>query len=77
MKVTYKYPDCKDRKISIDVKEITDTSVVCALYTGSHCAQITMSRVDYDALLRKDFFLKDSGELRSEEYYIQSWFVID
>jgi hypothetical protein len=84
MKGTKKYPTREERKIRIEVREIIDASVVCDLYTGSHCAQITMSRVDYDALLRKEFFLKDDEELSSgkavistEDYYISSWFVID
>jgi hypothetical protein len=84
MKGEKKYPIREERKIRIDVREISDASAVCDLYTGSHCAKITMSRVDYDALLCKGFFWKDDEELSSgkaiistEEYYIRSWLMTD
>jgi hypothetical protein len=76
---------CEDeRKIQIDVMEISDTTVICNLYTGVYCAKIVMSRVDYEYLVREKFFLKDGEEKdsanvwnKTEEYRIPSMLLIE
>lgn len=71
------------RKIQIDVKEINDKTVTCDLYTGVYCAKVVMSRVDYNYLVHKGFFIND-GKNRdaanvwntTEEYRIPSTMLI-
>jgi len=57
-----KYSLDEERKMQLDVMEITTRHVVCNFYTGVHCAKVLMTRHDYDELVRKKVFVRDGKE---------------
>jgi hypothetical protein len=79
-----KYKLDEERKMQLDVIEITNEQVVCNLYTGVHCAKVLISRRDYDEMVRKGFFIRSGKEKDSanvwnttEDYRLPLVDVID
>lgn len=77
MEKAYTYPD--ERKIQIDVKKITETVVVCNLYTGIFTPEIILKRTDFDYLVAKGFFKKASDKQEKDSagiYYTTEVFQL-
>jgi hypothetical protein len=56
-----------DKYVQIDVKKITGDYAVCNLYTGALCVEVVMKNDDYQALIRKGFFIRDGHEADSAD----------
>lgn len=74
----------QEKKIQIDVKEVTGDLVRCDLLTGSYCASISMRKEDYSYLVQQGFFIRDGLEKddanvlnTTEEYRVPLIPVID
>lgn len=51
-----------ENSIQIDVKEITDNTVVCNLYADGRCVRIVMHISDYTTLCNDHFFIRSGKE---------------
>jgi len=48
--------------MQFDVKEVTDTWVICNLYTPERCIKIYFTVYDYEQLIKDGFFIRDGKE---------------
>jgi len=66
-----------DVYVQIDVKREAGQYVVCNLYTGINCVEMTLRAEDYKELVRKKFFIRDgqsvdsAGVLNTTELFIR------
>ncbi len=56
----------KEWYIQIDVKAINAETVVCNMYTGMVCQEITIDRDVYEVHLKEGFFYREHDEERDD-----------
>jgi hypothetical protein len=56
----------KEWAIKIDVKAINTETVVCNMYTGLLCEEITIHRDSYEVLLEEGFFYREHEEINED-----------